>query len=187
MTKEIWKDLKGYEGRYQVSNNGNVYGIYRGRILKPKIDKDGYKEYCLINDYGKRKCERGHRLVALMFCDKPKGHNVVNHKNMVKGDNRAENLEWSTISKNTKHAYDNCKHIRDMQLKASKAGADKIRMTIDVYKNNEYIGRFEGKETCAIELGISPKSIYNNINGITNSRLGYKFVEVGDANANNKA
>ena len=180
---ENWKVLKGYDNKYQVSDIGNVYSVFSKKILKQKTDKDGYMQLCLIAPNKKRKHERVHRLVALMFCDKPEGHNVVNHKNMIKNDNRSCNLEWSTISKNTKHAYENNASIREKTKMASLKGAEKSSITIKVYKDDELVGVFKGKEKCAIELGISPKTIYNGLNNKFNNRLGYRFVKVGDANA----
>ena len=172
---EIWMDLKGYNGKYQVSDKGRVWSCYRNRILKPKIDKDGYEEYCLTLPQGKRKYERGHRLVALMFCEKPDGYNVVNHKNMIKDDNRAENLEWSTVALNTKHAYHKSEAIRKRTTEASRLGADKTRMTLKVTRHGELVGFFEGQEQCAKELGISKKTIYNAVNSNMENRKGYAF------------
>ena len=180
---EVWMDLKGYNGKYQVSNKGRIWSGYRNKILKQKSDKDGYKNLALTTPRGKVKYERVHRLVALMFCHKPEGYNVVHHKNSIKYDNRAENLEWSTVSLNTKHGYHNNPKIKESTTRASLIGADKTRITIDVYKNGEYMGRFEGKEKCALELGLCPKTIYNGLNKKYGSRKGYKFVKVGDADA----
>ena len=172
---EIWMDLKGYHNKYQVSNKGRIWSVYKNRILKPKIDKDGYEEYCLTLPKGKRKTERGHRLVALMFCDKPEGYNVVNHKNMIKNDNRAINLEWSTVSLNTKHAYDNSEDIRNSTLRASKMGAEARKMIIKVSKDGELVGYFNGQQNCADQLGLNRKTIYNGMNSGISNRKGYSF------------
>lgn len=172
---EVWMDLKGYSGKYQVSNQGRVWSAYRNKILKPKIDKYGYEEYCLTLPHGKRKYEKGHRLVALMFCDKPIGYTVVNHKNMIKNDNRSSNLEWSTVALNTKHAYDNSEEIRKSTLQASRLGAEKRKMTIKVTQRGKLIGYFNGQKYCADCLGINRKTVYNHINAGTESKQGYAF------------
>lgn len=176
---EIWKDLRGYEGRYQVSSTGRIYSILSGKILKPKTDKDGYHEYCLTNKNGKKKHERGHRLVALMFCFKGENKTVVNHKNMVKNDNRCENLEWVSISENTKHAYENNDTIKARTLKNCYENAEKRKYKIKVFKNDLFIALFESQQECAESLGIDRKTIYNAMRENRETKDGYCFVKVG--------
>lgn len=180
---EVWKNLKGYGGMYQVSNKGNVWSVYSNRLLRPAYDKDGYEKLTLTLPSGKKKYERVHRLIALMFCHKPEGHTVVNHKNMVKDDNRSDNLEWSTVSLNTKHAYHNCSKIRENTLKASKLGVKAREHHLEVFRNGKYVGSFIGQEVCAEALGIDRKTIYNCIRENRATRDGYTFKKVGDANA----
>lgn len=109
--KEIWKDIPGYEGRYQVSNLGRVKSLRRkdslGRIVKGKIRafkycKNGYHTMTL-DGANKRKTEKVHRLVLLAF----KGYSTleVNHINGIKTDNRLENLEYCNHSLNMVHAH----------------------------------------------------------------------------------
>jgi hypothetical protein len=113
---EIWKDIIGYEGLYQVSNLGRVKSlartIYRGhnrplplkeRILKQGC-KDGYRQVNLAN-YGKIKTIRVHRLVAEAFIENTENKPFINHINGVRNNNKLNNLEWCTQSENLKHAY----------------------------------------------------------------------------------
>lgn len=105
--EEIWKEIKGFEGLYEVSNSGLVRSKKRattsGVILKPFYDKDGYAKACLSKN-NIRKTYFVHRLVAETFLDgKSKEKNVVNHKNEIKDDNRAENLEWCSVKYNTNY------------------------------------------------------------------------------------
>jgi hypothetical protein len=109
---EVWKDISGYEGKYQVSSVGRVKGVARKRagggnvkerILKPAITENGYYFVTLYID-GIAKRKKIHRLVAQTFIDNPDGKPEVNHINGVKTDNRAENLEWATRSENQTHA-----------------------------------------------------------------------------------
>lgn len=110
---EIWKDIPGYEGLYQCSNFGRIKSLSRWlrckngfRKSKEKImnickDKIGY---CYL-DLGKRNKKLVHRLVAITFIDNTENKPCVNHKNGIKFDNMACNLEWVTYSENEKHSY----------------------------------------------------------------------------------
>lgn len=114
---EEWRDIKGYEGRYQVSNRGNVrsidhYGKHgkgdalqfvRGRALTPYKNHKGYLKVKLRNLDGTKKGVRVSRLVASSFIPNPDGLPEVNHKNFDKEDNSVGNLEWVTGSQNIEH------------------------------------------------------------------------------------
>lgn len=114
--EEIWKDIKGFEGRYQVSNMGRVRGLDRwtlderphfvkGMILKSSLNKGrGYLRVSLSDGHRNYKHYEVHRLVALHFVPGYKEGLVVNHKNEVKTDNRAENLEWCTYQYNLNYS-----------------------------------------------------------------------------------
>ncbi len=88
---EIWKDIAGYEGLYQVSNLGNVKSFCKKtpHILSPATDRNGYSSVCLHIDGKKRTCTI-HRLVAKAFIPNPDNKRDVNHLNGVKTDNRVE-------------------------------------------------------------------------------------------------
>lgn len=105
--KEIWKDIEGFEGKYRISNLGNVmsYAVYsNGKLMKPKYDKDGYLSIGLsMGKRGKIKYLRIHRLVAITFIPNPNNMEIVNHINGIRDDNRVENLEWCDNSYNQWH------------------------------------------------------------------------------------
>lgn len=106
MDNETWKEIPHYFGNYYISDQGRVWSKCSQRILKPRYDKDGYIKvalYCC----GKPKYEFVHRLVALAFCDKPEGMTLVNHKNEIRDDNRAENLEWCDYKYNNNYGTRN--------------------------------------------------------------------------------
>ena len=102
--EEIFKDIKGYEGLYQVSNFGNVKSLdYRHtgkeRLLKQAIDKHSYHRICLWS-YGEPKWFSIHRLVAESFIPNPDNLPCVNHKDENKHNNHVDNLEWCTYEYN---------------------------------------------------------------------------------------
>lgn len=97
---EQWRDIPGFEGKYQVSDYGNVRSVQNNILLKPQTRRHGYYFVWLYLD-GKPKHESIHRLVASAFCTRLPGQNEVNHINEVKTDNRAKNLEWCTHLENS--------------------------------------------------------------------------------------
>lgn len=120
--KEIWKPIKGYEGRYEVSNFGSVksldrivdrldnkgrpsYVTVKGRMLKPTLsvrNTGGYETVKLMID-NKGKTKKVHRLVAEAFIPNPNKYPEVNHKNEVKTNNHMSNLEWCTKEYNNSY------------------------------------------------------------------------------------
>ena len=101
--KEVWKDIKGYKGLYQVSNLGRIKSFYnKEKILKPQENSKGYLRINL-NKNNKIKRFFIHRLVAEYFVTKEIGKNIVNHLDCNPHNNKADNLEWTTIKGN--HEY----------------------------------------------------------------------------------
>ena len=93
-SKEIWRDIPEYEGRYYISDTGKVMNR-NGLVLKPMVCTNGYLAACLWKD-GVQSKKLIHRLVAEVFIPKNNHMNEVNHIDENKTNNRVENLEWCT-------------------------------------------------------------------------------------------
>lgn len=110
--QEIWKSMPEFDNQYEVSNMGRFRSIDRmiirrgnqvkikGRILKGRQDAYGYVTMTIKN-----KQVKAHRLVAKHFIENPLNKSQVNHKNGIKSDNRAINLEWCSHEENMKHLF----------------------------------------------------------------------------------
>lgn len=116
---EIWKDIEGFEGHYQISNYGRVKSLARrtgaahecnleDKILSPieKREKGQKQGYLFVNLFKKNKGTLSyvHRLVAQAFIDNPENKKTVNHKDGNKHNNHVDNLEWNTNKENNMHA-----------------------------------------------------------------------------------
>jgi len=111
---EIWKDIQGYDGVYQISNCGRLRRVWKKskwnpegklKILNYSFGHDGYVKAGLTKNK-KRKTYRIHRLVAIEFIRNPLNKPQVNHIDGNKSNNHISNLEWCTASENNKHAWD---------------------------------------------------------------------------------
>ena len=105
-TNEIWRKCPAPYLRYEVSNLGRVRNAHTGQILKPRKDQKGYMIIDLCWQ-GNAKTYKVHRLVALAFCEGYSKDLEVNHRNGIKSDNYAGNLEWVTRSENQQHNSNN--------------------------------------------------------------------------------
>ena len=105
MNTEIWHKCEVPYTRYEVSNQGRVRNAHTGLVLRPRKHNWGYQQVALFYK-GQRKDCYIHDLVATAFVEGWREGLEVNHKNGVKTDNRAENLEWVTASENQRHAHD---------------------------------------------------------------------------------
>ena len=108
---EIWKDIEGYGGLYQVSNLGRVKSLNYNRtkkekILKPRSNKDGYLNVNLYKE-GRMKTCLVHRLVAKAFIPNPDNKSQVNHRDEDKTNNCVDNLEWMTRRENINYGTRN--------------------------------------------------------------------------------
>ena len=121
---EVWREVKGWEGRYEVSNWGRVRSFFdthgnrraEPRILKPRKNGDGYLRVILRKD-GKGIYKSVHRLVAEAFLPNPLNLPQINHRNEIKDDNRLENLEWCDAKYNNNYGSRNEKAVKSLKGK----------------------------------------------------------------------
>lgn len=168
---EEFRDIKGYEGIYQVSNLGNVRSLDRyvghpqkgergrfckGITLKLLSDKDGYHKVNL------KKKQKGnnqivHRLVANAFIENPQNKPQVNHINGLKNDNRLENLEWVTLSENRQHAYDT--GLQNGENRRGKKSNFNKLTEVEVFKIKELLSNKVKQKQIALLFNVSQECI----------------------------
>lgn len=168
--KEIWKDIKDYEGLYQVSNLGNVKSLkkqiirnnkykqtFQEKILKPGLSKNGYLTVSLCKK-GKQKTFTIHRLVAEIFIENKNNYKCINHKDENKLNNKVNNLEWCTYEYNNQY-NDKMKHRR--------------KEVFQYDKNNNFIKKWSGLITIQKELGINRNNVTRACKGVRKTAGGY--------------
>lgn len=149
---EIWRDVTGFEGYYQVSNTGKIrslnYRKKKGVIkeLSPRINKNGYAQVMLSLE-GQYYMKYVHRLVAKEFVPNPHSYPIINHKDENKSNNNADNLEWCTIKYN--NSYGSRPKNLSISHKGKKASEETRRRLSEVNKgeNNPMYGKHPSEET----------------------------------------
>lgn len=131
MHKEIWKDIQGYEGFYQVSNLGRIkskrdnHGKLRDKILKAGKNPAGYLGITLYRKTIKEQ-RSVHGFVSESFIPNPRSKPQINHKNGIKHDNRAINLEWVTPKENVRHSLEVLRNHTNLQRKGENHPLSKL-------------------------------------------------------------
>lgn len=170
--EEIWKDIKGYEGLYQISTYARVRSLGNGKslnpiknkaqILKGWINDAGYHIVDLHKD-GKRRHLRVHRLYAIAFIDNPNNLPEVNHKDGNKLNITINNLEWTTKVGNVIHAWENgLANTRGEKNGRSKLTQLQINEIREKHKTGLYtntlLGKMFGVEQPTISMIVNLKS-----------------------------
>ena len=155
MTREVWRPIPGTNGKYEISNLGNVKSFVRkseGKLLRQvkRSHDNGYLCVC-IRVNGVRKIIPVHRLVADAFLDKKNGCTDVNHKNEIKTDNRAENLEWCTKAYNNRYG-----------THTTRSAKSQGKPVIGVFESG-YRVEFYSEGEAARNIGVSQSQIYKAI------------------------
>ena len=162
--KEIWKDIAGYDGLYQVSNLGRVKSlpryrnaihpyITRERILSPRKTKNGYVKVLLSGDTHRQYLI--HRLVAEAFIPNPNNYGEINHKDEDKSNNAVNNLEWCTRSYNIRYGS-----WRDKLI--ARFGRPVLQYTLD----GSFVNEFRSMGEAMAKTGINSGSICRCCKGI---------------------
>ena len=161
---ETWKEISGYEGLYEVSDLGRVKSLKHGRekILKPIKHTNGYLHVNLHKD-GKVKSTLVHRLVAKAFIQNPNNLKTVNHKDEVKTNNVASNLEWMSIADNINYGTHN------------KRSAEKRSKQVQMFDKStgELLATFPSTNEAERVTGIAHQNISSCCNGNRKSAGGF--------------
>jgi len=187
MDKEEWRDIKGYEGLYQVSNLGRVKSLERTapvmngskrtvseRILK-QIRNRGYLQVHLGNGSGKMKTFKVHRLACEAFHENSQNKPEVNHINEDKSDNRACNLEWVSRKENNNHGTHNAKVAKALGKPVGQYA-----------KNGKLIKVWQSTREVERRLGVSSSHISKVARGKRKVAYGYvwKYIKEKDNEKN---
>lgn len=181
---EIWKDIEGYEGMYQVSNMGRVRALDRvkpnsggqiakGHILPQSDNGHGYR-FVSLWKFNKGRRFYVHRLVASAFIPNPNNFPIINHKDENKSNNRYENLEWCTQKYNINYG-NHMKRLKESYI------ANGNNRPIDVYdKNGAFLKTFDCSNEVCKELGVHRRGLYLVCQGVAKSYKGYRFAFHGE-------
>lgn len=158
--QEMWKDCRGYEGKYQISNQGRVWSIGSQKYISICTDRDGYLYANLYAKNGKCRKEKVHRLVALAFIDNPEGKTQVNHLDENKQNNCVDNLEWVTPKENANYGTRNERVGKALSITVCCVELDKV---------------FYGAREAARQTGVDQSSIIKCCKGKAKTAGGFHW------------
>ncbi|WP_436945636.1 NUMOD4 domain-containing protein [Staphylococcus xylosus] len=171
--KEEWKQIKGYEDLYEISNSGRVWTCRSKRIMKPGVDNYGYRYVHLCD--GKSKSYKVHRLVALHFIPLVEGKEIVNHIDENRKNNCFSNLEWCTYKHNANHGTKNTRMVKSRETSPKWLREQTIPIVgvnIETGECNYYKSMMEAERN-----GFHSGHISACVRGINKSHKGYKWFE----------
>ena len=170
---EIWKDIVGYEGLYQISNYGNVRSLNYHRenrihILKQIVDYTGYLFVCLSKNK-KRKQFKIHRLVADAFLDNPNNLPCINHKDENKENNNVSNLEWCN------HKYNNVYGTRIKRVSEKTTNGKLSKPVLQYDLEGNFIAEYPSSHEVQRQFGYDYSSISKCCRGYR-SKTAYGYI-----------
>lgn len=176
--QEIWKDIKGYEGLYQVSNLGNVMSLnYKNhgyaKLLTPKCNNAGRLWVELFNN-NKKRAFLIHRLVAFAFIENPNNYSQINHIDENPKNNNVENLEWCTQEYNIKYYLERHRGERKIKKYSQKYQKRTDFKILQCSLNGEPIRSWKNSREVCKECGWSDWSISECCRG--NRKTAYGFI-----------
>ena len=178
---EIWKDIEGYDGKYQISSCGNVRSFSRwanGRILKGGYcGNPGPYHYVVLikNHRNDMKQYYIHRLVASHFLEKPEQKAEVNHIDGNTLNNDVSNLEWCTRKENVAHASKMGIYVKAQSNTTGKSNP-RSRAVIQKTKSGEFVREWESVNQIQRETGYLASSIFNCCNKRKSYHTAYGYV-----------
>lgn len=191
MEQEIWKDIKGFEGLYQISNLGRAKSLdriiltknnkkqfYKGIILKQTPDKKGYFRI-KISKNNKIFTKQIHTLVAQAFIPNIKNKKEVNHKDLNKQNNCITNLEWVSRKENMQHAFQNGV-LNNFYEKSKKYNKEKCQNKYGyIYqydKEMNYINKYPSAKVASEITGVYARTILACINNEPNRKTAGGYI-----------
>lgn len=171
---EIWKDVKGYEGLYQVSNLGRVKRLDKNRIIKGGAYPNGYLFVVLCKN-NNPKGHMVHRLVAQAFIPNLDNKPEIDHINTIKSDNRVSNLKWATRKENTlnpltvKHRIEAHSWMKDRKGKNHIQSKEIIQLNL----NGEVVREWESIGEAERHTGFNHANIVTCLKGKQKTSYGY--------------
>lgn len=174
METEKWLPIKGYEGRYEVSDRGRVRSLDRveiqkngvarlrkGKILYLKKNNKGYRSVGLSKDYN-HTFHLVHRLVAIAFIPNPLNLECINHKDCNPLNNTVDNIEWCTYQYNSTY-----------KDRIEKSVAKRCKRVEQYTLLGEYVTTHRSANYAAVTIGVAPSGVYQALSGVYKTYGGY--------------
>lgn len=194
---EEWRDIKGFEGRYQVSNKGNVRRIEKcknGEVVyhqkKNVLEKaTGYMRSMLVLENGKKQAKNIHRMVAESFLPNPNNKPCVDHIDTNRQNNDVSNLRWVTFKENSNNelTIKNSEHCRNIWENIKRVHTNLplnerkfFHPVVSVSLYNGEVKVYKDRMSAAKSLSLSPSNIWSCISGRRKTCGGYKWYYLKD-------